>query len=42
MNKDQWLALVNKVMTLRAPKKVTNFLTSSVTISFSRRSRFIS
>jgi hypothetical protein len=37
-DRDQWKALVNTVMNLWAPQKSGNFLTSSVTISFSSRS----
>jgi hypothetical protein len=35
--RDQWRALVNTVMKLRVRGKVGNFLTSCVTVSFSRR-----
>jgi len=35
----QWWALVNTVMNLRVPWKARNFLTSAVTMGFSRRTR---
>jgi hypothetical protein len=34
---DQWRTVVNTVMNLRVPQRAGNFLTSWVTISFSRR-----
>jgi hypothetical protein len=36
-DRDQWQVTVNTVMKLRVPLKARNFLTSWVTISFSRR-----
>jgi hypothetical protein len=39
-HRDQWRALVNKVMNLRVQWKAGNFWTSWVTISFSRRTLF--
>jgi hypothetical protein len=36
-DRDQWRALVNTVMKIRVAQKAGNFLTSLVTISFSRR-----
>jgi hypothetical protein len=36
-NRGQWRAVVNTVMKLQVPCKVGNFLTSCVTISFSRK-----
>jgi hypothetical protein len=35
---DRWRALVNAVMSLRAPYKVGKFLTCCKSVSFSRRS----
>jgi hypothetical protein len=35
-DRDQWRALVNTITNLRVPKKAGNFLTSWVTVSFSR------
>jgi len=36
-NREQWRAIVSMVMNLRVPEKAENFLTNSVTVSFSRR-----
>jgi hypothetical protein len=36
-DRDQWGAVVNTVMNIWVPRKAGNFLTSLVTISFSRR-----
>jgi hypothetical protein len=39
-NKGQWRAVVNREMNLRVSQKVEHFLTSSPTVSFSRRTMF--
>jgi hypothetical protein len=39
-DRDQWCALVNTVIYLRVPRKAGNFLTSWLTISFSRVTLF--
>jgi len=39
-DREQWWALVNKVMNLQVPWKSGNFLTRLVTISFSKRVLF--
>jgi hypothetical protein len=36
-DRNKWRDVVNTVMNLRVPRKAGNFLTSCVTISFSRR-----
>jgi len=36
-DREKWWALVNAVMDLRVPKNVRNFLTSRISVSFSRR-----
>jgi hypothetical protein len=36
-DRDQWRALVNRIMNRRAPSNVRSFLSSCTTVSFSRR-----